>query len=400
MLCAGIMNSEPGFKHISPIKPDGGADGKRDIFCELQDIPCVGAVSFVKSANDDSKQRSKILNKIKSDMAGARRNFPDRQAFASFTNVVLTPTSVDELKLFARNSGFVEFEYYDRNRIAQVLCSPRGMHLRYQFLKLKMSDEEQIAFFNNWGREIGSTITEHMHGTEDKLSRLLFLQEMKLPITEVHLRVTTADGYTFGNPYDGTFICSFMSNVGLLSLIISTARGIARCQTIGLGKMKNVNLPISVVGGAGAFIAYIGAEPRGISGVTLEDIQNYKIFFAHSKDMEDKITNIYLSLNGYALATIENPIFSSVNSEMITQGKGYKSQAGEDYKKFVENVSHGVFCSRAESTNFNRRTPKKNLNVDVDRQSMRSRIIQAAILSKKLRTTSSAQSPSQADGDT
>src|SRR5260221_6552942 len=102
--------------------------------------------------------------------------------FVFFANVNLTIGEKDDLIQLAKAAGISFCEIFDRERIRIQLDSPDGFFIRYQYLQIPLSEEEQASFFSRWGDEIQSVVATGVQKLERSLDRILFLQEATDPL--------------------------------------------------------------------------------------------------------------------------------------------------------------------------------------------------------------------------
>lgn len=182
-LCLAVLQTDRSYSDIRPRQPKGGRDGNRDIQAIYKgEQVAFGAVGFVNGANDSRSQKTKIQNKFKSDLTGAKEECKDLKIFVFFTNIIFTVGEKEKLEKHAKDAGITHCDIYDRERIRIALDSPDGLAARYQYLGLKLSDTEQQAFFNRWGDDIQTMISNRFSEMDTKLNRILFLEESKTPL--------------------------------------------------------------------------------------------------------------------------------------------------------------------------------------------------------------------------
>jgi hypothetical protein len=160
------------------------------------------AVGFVNGANDSRPQKTQIKNKFKSDFTDAKEEYKDLKVFVFFTNILFTTGEKEKLEEYAKDKGITHCDIYDRERIRIALDSLDGLAARYQYLGLKLSDAEQQAFFNRWGDDIQTMISNRFSDVDTKLNRILFLEESKTPLVYFSIGFELKRKYTaeeFGN---------------------------------------------------------------------------------------------------------------------------------------------------------------------------------------------------------
>ena len=75
------------------------------------------------------------------------------------TNINLTIGEKDEMIGEAKKAGLLYCEIFDRERLRILLDSPDGFSIRFQYLGISLSEEEQASFFAKWGDDIQSVIS-------------------------------------------------------------------------------------------------------------------------------------------------------------------------------------------------------------------------------------------------
>jgi hypothetical protein len=177
-MCRAVLAIDKRFTDVRPRHPRGGPDGGRDIqaiFRESQ--TAFGAVGFVNQANDSNEHKKRVREKFIEDYQSALAAEAKPDVFVFFTNVNLTVGEKDALIADAKAAGIASAEIFDRERIRIALDEPDGFAIRYQFLKLPLSDAEQASFFAKWGDDIQSVISSGFQRVEQTLERIMFLQE-------------------------------------------------------------------------------------------------------------------------------------------------------------------------------------------------------------------------------
>jgi hypothetical protein len=182
-MCLAVLANDERFSNVRPRQPRGGPDGGRDIDATFSNSQAVfGAVGFVNQANDSEEQRNRAIAKFKDDLQAAKSSDPQVNVFVFFTNVNLTVSDESELEIFARQEGMSYAEVFDRERIRVALDSTDGLGIRYQYLRITLSEAEQAAFFGRWGADIQNLISERFGKLEKTLNRLQFLAESSVPL--------------------------------------------------------------------------------------------------------------------------------------------------------------------------------------------------------------------------
>lgn len=174
-MCRAVLAVDKRYSDVRPRHPRGGPDGGRDIEAVYRaEQVTFGAVGFVNQANDSIEQKKTINTKFSEDLGSALSTDKKPQAFVFFTNVNLTVGEKDKLTEQARKRGISHCEVFDRERIRITLDSPDGFSIRYQFLGLSLSEDEQASFFARWGDDIQSVISTGFQRIESTLNRILF----------------------------------------------------------------------------------------------------------------------------------------------------------------------------------------------------------------------------------
>jgi hypothetical protein len=177
-MCRAILSVDKRFSDVRPRHPRGGRDGGKDIEALYRDEELAnGAVGFVNQANDSEKQKKTIKSKFKDDLQNAITSDKKPSVFIFFTNINLTKGEKDNLISLAKSEELNYCDIWDRERLRIVLDSPDGFYIRFQYLNLALSEEEQASFFAKWGDDIQSVISNGFQRIENTLNRILFLQE-------------------------------------------------------------------------------------------------------------------------------------------------------------------------------------------------------------------------------
>ncbi|WP_309897352.1 Fic family protein [Archangium sp.] len=157
-LVAGLLHVE-GFQSVDPQCPLGGPDGLKDVICNRDGLSWVVASYFPPTHPTFNEIKKKFAN----DVAGVQQN--SAQAFAFFVNQPLTPSEraqlLDEAKPYRA-------EIYHLERIRGILDSPKGYGLRLEYLRVAMTEAEQIAFWSAFNYDI----TRRMLDNERRLERM------------------------------------------------------------------------------------------------------------------------------------------------------------------------------------------------------------------------------------
>lgn len=189
-LCLAVLALDKRFSDVRPRHPRGGPDGGRDIEAIFKkDRVAFGAVGFLNGANDSNEQKRAINKKFREDLEAALVAVPKPQVFIFLTNVSLTVGEKDDLGAEAKAASMSYCEIFDRERIRIALDEPDGFSIRFQYLGLPLSPEEQASFFAKWGDDIQSLVTSGFQRLEGTLDRVLFFQEASNVLDTLYIRL-------------------------------------------------------------------------------------------------------------------------------------------------------------------------------------------------------------------
>jgi hypothetical protein len=128
-----------GYESVDPQSPLGGPDGLKDILCTRDGEKWVAAVFFATT-----RQRfSSIAAKFVHDLEGLRNN--DSEGIAFFVN---QPLTVSNRAALISEASPNKAEIYHLERIRSILDSPKGYGVRLQYLRVSMTEDEQLGFFS------------------------------------------------------------------------------------------------------------------------------------------------------------------------------------------------------------------------------------------------------------
>ena len=152
-MCCDVLELEADFTKVETVRPRGGRDGGKDLVAVFRgNEKARGGIGFKASADDS--HRTWAAKKFRDDLTSALADEPDLAAFVFFTNVDLPPSDVTTLEKAAAKKGVEVTRIFHRERLREVLDSPTGLFLRLRYLKLPMTEEEQLAFFERYGSEL------------------------------------------------------------------------------------------------------------------------------------------------------------------------------------------------------------------------------------------------------
>ncbi len=196
-MCRAVLATDKRFSDVRHRHPRGGPDGGRDIQAIYREDQTVfGAVGFVNQANDSEEQKKTIRKKFSDDLENAISANNQLKVFVFFTNINLTIGEKDKLINKAKKAGILYCDILDRERIRISLDSPDGLSIRFQYLNISLSEEEQASFFARWGDDIQSVISSGFQKIEGTLNRVLFLQEANDPISHLTISIELDKKYT------------------------------------------------------------------------------------------------------------------------------------------------------------------------------------------------------------
>jgi len=182
-MCRAILAIDQRYTDVRPRHPRGGPDGGRDLEAVFRgDQTTYGGVGFVNQANDSNEHKKTIREKFESDLKSALSANSNLDGFVFFTNINLTIGEKDSLILQARKLNINHCEIFDRERIRISLDSPDGFSIRFQYLNISLSEEEQASFFARWGDDIQQVISSGFKKIETGINRLLFIEEASKPL--------------------------------------------------------------------------------------------------------------------------------------------------------------------------------------------------------------------------
>lgn len=196
-LALAILALDKRFTEVRPRHPRGGPDGGRDIEAIFRGEQCAfGAVGFVNQAEDSKGKKKTISAKFYADLESALLVTPTPTVFVFLTNINLTVGDKDELIAAARARGIIHCEVFDRERLRIALDSADGFSIRFQYLGIPLSEEEQASFFAKWGDDINSVIITGFQKVQRTLDHLLFLQESSNPLNFFQVAFELDEAYS------------------------------------------------------------------------------------------------------------------------------------------------------------------------------------------------------------
>lgn len=224
-LCRAVMAMDPQYQHVEPRRPEGGPDGARDIQAiDTNFRPVWGAVGFRNSVSDSADDRRVISKKFRDDLDAALAEFSQLKSFAFFTNVDLRPSEIKTLREHANSKGITHIDIYWRERIGRALDSVEGLGLRFQYLKIPLSEPEQISFFGRFGNQIESLITTNQERLETRLDGIEFGIATTYPFRSIELTVDLNEAVNVNDLADAAVLIEMaLPNRDMLFVHIETA---------------------------------------------------------------------------------------------------------------------------------------------------------------------------------
>ncbi|MCJ2010441.1 hypothetical protein [Methylobacterium sp. J-092] len=196
-MCRAVLALDRRYSEVRPRHPHGGPDGGRDIEAVLDgDRTAYGAVGFSNSANDSSEQKTKIRSKFNSDLSSALGAHAKLKVFVFLTNLHFTMGEQNEMKAEAKRAGIEHCDVLDRERLRIELDSPAGFFIRFQYLGIPLSPEEQASFLSRYGDKLQDVVATGFNRIETTLNRVLFLQESTDILDGIHVRITLTEQYS------------------------------------------------------------------------------------------------------------------------------------------------------------------------------------------------------------
>ncbi len=187
-MCRSVLALDPHYSDVRPRHPYGGPDGGRDIEAIFDGKrEAYGAVGFHNNANDSREQKRRIRAKFSSDLKSALAAKPDLKVFVFLTNLRFTIGEQSEMKEEAKKAGIEQCDVLDRERLRIELNSPAGFFVRFQFLRIPLSEAEQASFLSHYGDRIQEVVSTGFQRVERTLNRILFLQESGDVLSEIYV---------------------------------------------------------------------------------------------------------------------------------------------------------------------------------------------------------------------
>jgi hypothetical protein len=297
-MCLAILSIDKRFSEVRPRHPRGGRDGGRDIEAIYRsDQVAFGAVGFVNQANDSEEQKKVIKGKFKDDLDSAVAADKKPTAFIFLTNINLTVGEKEELIRAARHAGLLFCEVLDRERLRITLDTPDGFAIRFQYLNIALSEEEQASFFARWGDDIQSVISTGFQRVENSLNRILFLQEASDALAHLTLSFELDAKYSAEDVGHFRLFCSMYLKEpkhNILSILFGSSDKSNRMRT-------DLDFTTQVAGikhgiGEGQWEQYIAHEAEEVAG-DVEEAEKYTSVGSGSRIGMNEVEFLSISYN-------------------------------------------------------------------------------------------------------
>jgi fido (protein-threonine AMPylation protein) len=150
---AAALLAQAGYGEIDQQHPLGGPDGKKDLVCTKGGVSWVGAVYFPTAPQRFATTKAKF----KSDLEGVT---DDHGGIVFVTNQSLTQRQRKSLIELAEAAG-KNAEIFHLERLLHLLESAPGYGTRLQFLRIPMTLEDQLAWFDDAGNRVATALTSN-----------------------------------------------------------------------------------------------------------------------------------------------------------------------------------------------------------------------------------------------
>lgn len=189
-MCLALLPLLGPYTREQPRRPKGGPDGARDIEAIYEGKTVVwGAVGFRNGGGSDEAARQEAEKKFKSDVDNAVEENPSLEGFVFFTNVDLTPTRKENLKIYAQTKNIKIIDIFDMERLRQIMDSPEGLIARVQYLELPMSPTEQAALVSKFGTQLQGAVTARFDRVEQTLAKMERFLDFQKPLARLDIYV-------------------------------------------------------------------------------------------------------------------------------------------------------------------------------------------------------------------
>jgi hypothetical protein len=364
-MCRAILAIDKRFSDVRSRHPRGGPDGGRDIEAVYKgDQITFGAVGFVNQANDSDEQKKTIKAKFSSDLSSALSSNAKLSAFVFFTNINLTIGEKESLINEAKKSNILFCEILDRERLRISLDSPDGFSIRFQYLNVSLSEEEQASFFARWGDDIQSVISTGFQRIENTLNRVLFFQEASDPLAHLTLSFELDKKYTAEEIGHFRLFCSMYlkePKQKILSILFGSSDKSNRMRNDSGANFTEQKTGIKYGISGGQWEHYIDLEKEGVVGDEDEEEEKYTCVGSSSSVGREEIDFLPISYSkgsfirffpGLSLRDLDEAMFLPMANKSLAEkvkaihvySNGYKlqevdcSQFKVDNTKFEPNI--------------------------------------------------------------
>ncbi|MEB4782133.1 hypothetical protein P5G60_10275 [Paenibacillus jamilae] len=231
-------------------------------------------------------------------MSSAFSTDPKPSVFIFFTNINLTLGEKDALIDKAKKFGFFFCEILDRERLRIALDSPDGFSIRFQYLNISLSEEEQASFFARWGDDIQLMISTGFQRIENTLKRVLFLQEYNDALSYLTLSVELDRKYPAEIIGHFRLFCSMYlkePKQNILSILFGSSDKSNRMRTDLEGDFSKEESGVKFGISGGQWEQYFNFEET--KNDESEDEEKYKCVGSSSSIGRDEVEHLSISYN-------------------------------------------------------------------------------------------------------
>lgn len=319
-MCLALLPLLGPYTHEQPRRPKGGPDGGRDIEAIYQGrIPVWGAVGFRNGGGVDDSARREAEEKFKADLNRAVKENPSLSAFVFFTNVDLTPHSIERLKTYAQLLNVSTTDIFDIERLRHALDSPEGLIARLQYLDIPMSPTEQLALVSKFGSQLQDAVIARFDRVERTLGQMERFLDFQKPLLRLDTFIELNSPETSSSIGDEALFLR-ISGLHNIDKILSclwvnhTNHKLSDSSLVTLTYMWDSNKPVNFL----TFSPSIGRSSRimtayneislttGGHRVRIADltIVTFEVFCTIG--LQDKVRRLAIDANGYELLNSEH----------------------------------------------------------------------------------------------
>ena len=261
-LTAALLHLEDS-ESVDPQHPLGGPDGLKDVLCQKSGILWVAAAYFPPT----QARFPDIRQKFEHDLVGVAAN--QAKGFAFFVNQHLT---VGERQELVGLSTAKRTEVYHLKRISNLLNAPKGCGIRLEYLRIPMTEPEQLAFWSTMNTDIVRKLADNERMRVSEMGALerkidLILARTSAIHEDLHSRPSSlsAPGPIVKNMEMPTALLS-MTMVCWLHRVITEGTGL---QEAVRGRFRAVQMWIGGLGSTLDDCDYVPAAPEKIEAELL-----------------------------------------------------------------------------------------------------------------------------------